>query len=246
MYHHLCFLVAAALTVYSPVAQAQEEDIDPVDCCHVTTLTATPSSSSTEAAGGGGSWVFAAEMSSPYEIETGWDKYCDAFEIRSNDVDGEALSLRVLGHPHPNEQPFSRRTTVVVPPGVDTVVAIARDSVVGFCGSTVTMELGIATTDVIVATREPTEPPESSVIVETLVPTASLSGNDTDLGNDDEETTLTPVPTDVNAGQAPSLTPSPTLEGTNPDVAPPSSAVTRLSKLWILGLVMTFIGRYSR
>lgn len=38
--------------------------------------------------------------------DTGWDHYADAWEVL--DTDGARLGLRVLAHPHVNEQPFTR------------------------------------------------------------------------------------------------------------------------------------------
>ena len=70
--------------------------------------------------------------------DTGWDKYADAWEVRS--LDGSVLGERVLLHPHETEQPFTRSLTgVVVPDDVEEVVVAARDSVNGFCGASVTV-----------------------------------------------------------------------------------------------------------
>lgn len=38
--------------------------------------------------------------------DTGWDHYADGWRIE--DASGTVLGLRVLGHPHVNEQPFTR------------------------------------------------------------------------------------------------------------------------------------------
>ncbi|MFT5064884.1 MAG: hypothetical protein ACJAXK_000243 [Yoonia sp.] len=38
--------------------------------------------------------------------DTGWDHYADGWRVE--DADGAVLGLRVLGHPHVNEQPFTR------------------------------------------------------------------------------------------------------------------------------------------
>jgi hypothetical protein len=70
--------------------------------------------------------------------DTGWDKYADAWEVRT--VDGDVLGTRVLLHPHENEQPFTRSLdAVAIPAGETRVVVAARDSVAGFCGETVTV-----------------------------------------------------------------------------------------------------------
>ncbi|MGB5655630.1 MAG: hypothetical protein WBN35_03340, partial [Acidimicrobiia bacterium] len=53
---------------------------------------------------------------------------------------GEVLDTRVLAHPHVGEQPFTRSLTGVdIPEAVTTVEIAARDSVVGFCGTTATV-----------------------------------------------------------------------------------------------------------
>lgn len=80
--------------------------------------------------GADGNYTFSVTVRS---ADTGWDKYADAWEVRS--LDGELLGTRVLTHPHEIEQPFTRSLgSVAVPEGVDTVVITARDSVEGFCG----------------------------------------------------------------------------------------------------------------
>ena len=70
--------------------------------------------------------------------DTGWDRYADAWEVRS--TDGDVLGTRVLAHPHVDEQPFTRSLNdVEIPAAVTSVEIAARDSVVGFCGTTVTV-----------------------------------------------------------------------------------------------------------
>ena len=70
--------------------------------------------------------------------DTGWDRYADAWEVRT--TDGDVLGTRVLAHPHVDEQPFARSLNdVEIPAAVTSVEIAARDSVVGFCGTTVTV-----------------------------------------------------------------------------------------------------------
>ena len=72
--------------------------------------------------------------------DTGWDKYADAWEVRT--VAGDVLGTRVLLHPHETEQPFTRSLDgLVIPEDVDEVVFAARDSVLGFCGDTFTVSV---------------------------------------------------------------------------------------------------------
>ncbi len=42
--------------------------------------------------------------------DTGWDHYADGWEVIA--ADGNRLGLRVLAHPHVNEQPFTRSLTI--------------------------------------------------------------------------------------------------------------------------------------
>ena len=70
--------------------------------------------------------------------DTGWDKYADAWELRG--PDGEVLGTRELLHPHETEQPFTRSLTgIEVPGSVSVVTVAARDSVLGFCGKTMSV-----------------------------------------------------------------------------------------------------------
>jgi len=73
--------------------------------------------------------------------DTGWEKYADAWEVRS--PDGTVLGTRILAHPHVDEQPFTRTLTgVAIPAGTTEVVVAARDLVDGFCGQTMTLPVG--------------------------------------------------------------------------------------------------------
>lgn len=70
--------------------------------------------------------------------DTGWEKYADAWEVRS--PDGTILGTRILAHPHVDEQPFTRSLSGIdIPVGVTDVDIAARDSVMGFCGETVSV-----------------------------------------------------------------------------------------------------------
>lgn len=85
-----------------------------------------------------GTWTFRATVAS---ADTGWDKYADAWEVRT--LGGELLGTRELLHPHVDEQPFVRSLSgVSIPSEVDRVVIAARDSVAGFCGAEFPLGLG--------------------------------------------------------------------------------------------------------
>jgi pyruvate-formate lyase-activating enzyme len=72
--------------------------------------------------------------------DEGWDHYADAWEVLSED--GKVLAVRVLAHPHVNEQPFTRSLSgVEIPAGMSRVVVRAKDSVHGYGGETVTVKV---------------------------------------------------------------------------------------------------------
>ena len=72
--------------------------------------------------------------------DTGWDKYADAWEVRS--TTDTVLGVRELAHPHETEQPFTRSLSgVEIPPELAEIVLHARDSINGFCGATVTLDV---------------------------------------------------------------------------------------------------------
>jgi hypothetical protein len=85
-----------------------------------------------------GTWTFDVTVSS---ADTGWEKYADAWEVRS--TAGEVLGTRELTHPHETEQPFTRSLSgVAIAEGTAEVVIAARDSVLGFCGEELALLLG--------------------------------------------------------------------------------------------------------
>lgn len=72
--------------------------------------------------------------------DEGWDHYADAWRVVA--PDGAVLATRELLHPHVDEQPFTRSLSgVAVPAGVSIVTVEARDSVHGWGGATVEVEL---------------------------------------------------------------------------------------------------------
>lgn len=117
------------------------------------TVTAEPTTSSTEsvvadelcadvvdavvAADGAGTFRVSATVSSP---DTGEEKYADQWRVVG--PDGTVLGVRVLTHPHVNEQPFTRSlSSVEIPGSVESVLVEARDSVEGYCGDSVTVSV---------------------------------------------------------------------------------------------------------
>jgi hypothetical protein len=72
--------------------------------------------------------------------DTGWDHYADKWEVIS--ADGTVVGLRILHHPHVNEQPFTRSLSgVEVPADLSMVTVRAHDSVHGYGGGTATVDL---------------------------------------------------------------------------------------------------------
>lgn len=86
---------------------------------------------------GDGTYRFDVTVAS---ADTGWEKYADAWEVRTHD--GVILATRELAHPHVDEQPFTRSLSGIrLPSDVTSVTVRARDSVAGFCGKTVTLSV---------------------------------------------------------------------------------------------------------
>jgi len=72
--------------------------------------------------------------------ETGWDHYADGWRVL--DMDGNELGMRVLFHPHVNEQPFTRSLDgVKIPAGTTQVQVQARDLPAGWNAGTTIVDL---------------------------------------------------------------------------------------------------------
>ena len=73
--------------------------------------------------------------------DEGWDHYANKWDIIG--TDGATLGSRVLYHPHVNEQPFTRSLPgVEIPPDTGKVTVRAHDSVHGYGGKVVEVNLG--------------------------------------------------------------------------------------------------------
>ena len=78
----------------------------------------------------GGKWRFDVTVAHP---DTGWEHFSDAWRVI--DGAGNELALRVLHHPHEDEQPFTRSLSgVTIPDGITEVFVEARCSVDGWSG----------------------------------------------------------------------------------------------------------------
>ena len=62
--------------------------------------------------------------------DEGWKHYVNRFEVLT--PDGKLIGARYLGHPHVNEQPFTRSTTITIPEGVTRIQIRPRDNVDGW------------------------------------------------------------------------------------------------------------------
>lgn len=106
-------------------------------CAATPTLADDPVIEQVTATQSGTTWQFSVTLSHP---DTGWDHYADGWRVL--DMDGNELGLRVLAHPHVNEQPFTRSLGgVVVPEGTSQVQIQARCLVDGWEERKYTLEL---------------------------------------------------------------------------------------------------------
>ena len=85
----------------------------------------------------GTTWRFDVTLSHP---DTGWEHYADGWRVL--DMQGNELGLRVLTHPHVQEQPFTRSLSgVVIPKGTRQVQIQARCLVDGWGEGRLTVDL---------------------------------------------------------------------------------------------------------
>lgn len=86
---------------------------------------------------GNGTWRFDVTVAHDDE---GWDHYADAWQVLG--PDGAVLGERILHHPHVTEQPFTRSLSgVEISDTITTVTIRARDSVHGYSGKVLELEL---------------------------------------------------------------------------------------------------------
>jgi len=84
-----------------------------------------------------GTWRFDVSVD---HADVGWDHYADKWEVLA--PDGRVLATRVLLHPHVGERPFTRSLAgVAIPAAIDRVTVRAHDSVDGYGGAELTVEL---------------------------------------------------------------------------------------------------------
>lgn len=82
-------------------------------------------------------WTVKTQLS---HADTGWDHYADAWRVVTEL--GEELGVRILHHPHVEEQPFTRAlTNLEIPRHINTVYVEAHDSVHGWSSQRVRVDL---------------------------------------------------------------------------------------------------------
>ncbi len=97
----------------------------------------------------GNVWRFAVTLR---HADEGWDHYANNWEILS--PDGEIIAVRSLGHPHVDEQPFTRSLSgVKIPQALTHVIIRARDSVHGYGGQMMRVDLKTGKAEVVEAPK---------------------------------------------------------------------------------------------
>jgi len=72
--------------------------------------------------------------------DQGWEHYADGWEV--TDLAGNQLGHRVLGHPHDNEQPFTRsQCNIKIPSNITKVIVRAKCNKHDFGGKSVIVDL---------------------------------------------------------------------------------------------------------
>ncbi len=73
--------------------------------------------------------------------DQGWEHFANGWEVVS--ADGKVLAVRVLRHPHNNEQPFTRSMPVQIPQGTTEVTIRAHDLVHEYGGCEMTVKIPV-------------------------------------------------------------------------------------------------------
>lgn len=81
-------------------------------------------------------WQFNVTLSSPYDSP---QRYADAWRVL--DGQGNELGIRILGHHHANEQPFTRSHVIELPENTTSVFVEGRDQANGWSGQRFEFEL---------------------------------------------------------------------------------------------------------
>ena len=85
----------------------------------------------------GGSWCFDTSVR---HNDQGWEHFADGWEVI--DLEGNQLGYRRLGHPHDNEQPFTRgQCNIKIPTGTFKVIVRAKCNTHSFGGKHIVVDL---------------------------------------------------------------------------------------------------------
>lgn len=90
-----------------------------------------------------GNWCFDTSVK---HNDQSWEHYADRWEVL--DLAGNQLGYRTLGHPHDNEQPFTRsRCKISIPADVSKVIIRAKCNKHGFGGKVILVDLNEVQSD---------------------------------------------------------------------------------------------------
>jgi len=84
-------------------------------------------------------WRFNVTLSSTYDSP---QRYADAWRVL--DGEGNELGIRILGHDHASEQPFTRSGKIEIPAEITTVFVEGRDQANGWSGQRFKLDLPVA------------------------------------------------------------------------------------------------------
>lgn len=88
----------------------------------------------------GGNWCFGTSVR---HNDQGWKHYADGWEVI--DLEGNRLGYRRLGHPHNNEQPFTRsQCNIKISSEISKVIVRAKCNRHGFGGKPIVIDLNIS------------------------------------------------------------------------------------------------------
>ncbi len=83
-------------------------------------------------------FTFAVTISSPYDTP---ERYADGWRLVGSD--GTVYGVRLLTHPHGDEQPFTRSLSgIEIPDDVSTVIVEGRDLLNGWGGTSLETTVG--------------------------------------------------------------------------------------------------------
>ena len=97
-----------------------------------------------------GNWCFDTSVR---HNDQGWEHYADRWEVL--DLAGNQLGYRSLGHPHDNEQPFTRsRCKIKIPAEISKVVVRAKCNKHGFGGKPIVVDLTVSKAEGYLVSRK--------------------------------------------------------------------------------------------